>query len=149
MGDFISLIILFLIGSFISHVQSTAFRGRFISQITSMLLKFIFLRPTLSISEYGNIKQYCMYNDIKVSPGASLKLAVPERLECKCTTRGLQCHGFDFVTDVTAPPNGCVGYNDACHSVFIKKNDLSEVYRQTKLVNKRKKNRKLSANQRT
>jgi hypothetical protein len=83
-------------------------------------------------------------------PGSSFKVSAPDCLECKCsTTQGLQCCGFGFAAGVVVPPEGCEAHNDACHLVFVKKDNPSEICHQLKPINKGKKNRKILANRRT
>jgi hypothetical protein len=83
---------------------------------------------------------------MKVLPGSSFKLSAPDCLKCKCTTQGLQCCGFGFAAGIVTPPEGCMVYNDACHLIFIKTDNPSEICHQAKSINNEKKNRKLLVN---
>lgn len=60
-------------------------------------------------------------------PGSTLKLSIPQCIDCRCTLRGLECCGFGFAGAVARAPEGCARYNDACQLVFVKSNNESEL----------------------
>ncbi|CAF3660560.1 unnamed protein product [Adineta steineri] len=111
-----SVLSIFLFITFIVHVDSVCVQGQVVTQVT----------------KYGTVDTQCIFNNIKVLPGSTFKLAYPDCLECRCTAKSMACCGFGYAAGVAAPPPGCVAHNDACKLIFVKANNATEVCKPNK-----------------
>nr|ACD88969.1 metal binding protein [Adineta vaga] len=123
MISYLSISLSFLLIIFVVSVKSACFQGQVKSQVT----------------KYGTVDTQCAFNDMKVLPGSSFKLPMPDCIECKCTTKSMICCGFGFAAGIVEPPSGCVAYNDACKLIFVKKNNSTEVCATAKASGTKKK----------